>query len=262
MEKGQDWKWQVVDSLDEFAQDTDPGREQSTQLLLEDDGQINLVIDALKQVFPTSRFRRGDELTALELGRIFGHWCYLWETLISSQTYLAALIEAHAETVNLRDKIDSILAEHLPEAMKGIETGIFHLLAEMNDPAFITSARGRKREFQALRTAVFQLANYQQPSERDPFLKGFGEAIASCPLDENGLPNNPGKLQTLLAVVRPYAVRGGLSSSDFQHAIDELNGSMITGHYDGFAKHLQRRNASLRGKGRPLKKWASVPKSK
>lgn len=257
-----EWKAQVLDTLQEFIHNADPDREESSNLILEDEGQVNLMMDALRQVYPTCRFRRGETISAIDLGRVFGHWCCLWRTLIFSDSYLETLTTAHAQVVEVRDKIDLILSEHLPAAMKGVETGVIHFLADMNDPSFITGAREDRRKFEVLKDSVLQFASNQAAHERDPFFLGYDEAVASFPLDEHGAPKNPDKFATLLCYLRPYAMRAGLSAAEFQDVVDIFAGSQITGNPERFAKHLRRRNASLRGKGRPMKKWSKPTHSR
>jgi hypothetical protein len=252
--ENKDWKLQVLDALDDFMRRADPEREASSTLLLEDEGQENLWQEAIRSIFPTSQFRRGDALCALELGRLFGHWQCLWKTLIISPVYSEILTASHAQAVELRDKIDSILAERKPEAIKGIETGLFHLLAAITDPAFIPKARENRRKFEGVCDSVMQFAGRQDAGERDEFLSGYREALASSPIDDRGVPKIPNILAMLLAFSRPFAVRAGLSAADFQEGIDQLANANITGNPERFSKHLQRRKASVRGKGRPAKK--------
>lgn len=249
-----DWKWQVIDKIIAFVNSVDPAGDEARDLLLEDEGQVNLAWDALRPLFPTNRFRPGDELTAIDLGRLFGHWRSLWITLTISQFLRERLAASHSVVVGVRDKIDAVLQEGMPEAMKGIQTGIFHLLSAMTDPTQVDAIRKSDKRFEALALAVREMSYCQVAADREAFMKGYGQALTCSPMDEDGSPKMPNKLAQLLMLCRPFAIRAGLAASDFQEGIDFFAGASITGNPEGFAKHLQRRKASLRGKGRPPKK--------
>ncbi|OYV04052.1 MAG: hypothetical protein CFE26_18955 [Verrucomicrobiales bacterium VVV1] len=255
-----DWKWQVCDLVEGFLAGFGPGRDDACTLMLEDEGQVNLMWDAIAPLFPTNRFRSGDGLTAIEAGRFFGHWESLWRTIIESVAVLERLTESNRTIVEIRDKIDTVLGEHMPEAIKGVETGVFHLLASATDTDFVRDARDKPEVFERLRADVLHLVHKQNSSDKEAFLSGYGESVGRSTIDENGQPRNQDKLAMLLAFTRPYAKRADFTAGEFQDAIDQLANAQITGNPERFAKHLQRRKASLRGKGRPWKKPASVPK--
>jgi len=255
------WKWQVVDEIDSFLRRIDPGGEEAWELLLEDEGQMNLLWDAMRPFFPSNRLNLGDELTAIELGRLFGHWRSIWIALLVSNVLRERLAETHRKVVEARDKIDVILNEHLPEAMNGIQTSMVHLLAVTNDPAFLDAIRENDKPFEILSKSVREFAYSQPHEEREAFMTGYGQALSAQAIGENGSAKMPDKLAQLLVFARPFAIRARLVTSDFQEGIDQLAGSPITGHPETFAKRLQRRKASIRGKGRPTKKPANKAKS-
>lgn len=252
-----DWKWQIVDELDNFVTGIDPDGEGARELLLEDEGQVNLVWDAIKPFFPTNRFKPGDKLTAIELGRFVGHWRNLWIAMIVTKGLRERIAESHNKIVEARNKIDVILVEHLPSALNGIGTSICHILAVTNDPVSIDLIRKKDKDFQTLAASVRQFV-YQQPhDEREAFMKGYGQALSAQTIEEDGSPKTPNHLAQLLAFCRPFAIRAELAACDFQEHIEKIAGRRITGHPEAFAKHLQRRKASLRGKGRPAKNPSS-----
>lgn len=262
MEKGQDWKWQVIDKVIEFIQAVDPGGEEASDLLLEDEGQLHLAWDAMRPLFPTNRFKPGDALTAIELGRLFGHWRSLWIVLTISEVLRTRLAESYLAVTEIRDKIDSILTEHMPEAKQGIQTGVLHLLSVTSDPSLIDAIRNHDKEFEALALSVREMSYVQNAVERENFMKGYGQALSCAPLDESGEIKTPNKLAQLLMFCRPFAIRAGLAACDFQEGIDFFAGARITGNPEGFSKHLQRRKASLRSKGRPAKKAGKAKASR
>lgn len=257
-----DWKWQVVDMIIAFVDNVDPGGVEARELLLEDEGQVNLTWDAVQPLFPTNRFRSGDDLTAIELGRLFGHWRSLWIVLTISDALRERLAMSHLATVGVRDKIDAILGEGMPEAMQGIETGLFHLLSVTDNPAQLDAIRDSNKAFEALALAVREISYIQVKADREAFMRGYGEALTCAPLDDDGSIKMPNKLAQLLMFCRPYAIRAGLAACDFQEGIDSIAGSQITGNPEGFSKHLQRQKAPLRGKGRPAKKAGKATATK
>jgi hypothetical protein len=252
--KSKDWKMQVVDEIDSFIQRIDPVGKEAWDLLLEDEGQVNLSWDAMRPFFPTNKLKPGDELTAIELGRLFGHWRSLWIALLVSNMLSERLAESHRKVVEARDRIDVILSKHLPDAMNGIQTSMVHLMAVTNDPALLDAIRENDKAFDALSKSVREFVYSQPHDQREAFMTGYGQALSAQTVDENGSAKMPDKLAQLLVFARPFAIRAKLVASDFQERIDQLAGSRITGHPESFAKRLQRRRASLRGKGRPAKK--------
>lgn len=250
----QDWKWQVVDQIDRFLEQIAPEWNEVSEFLLEDEGQVNLAWEAIKPFFPTNRFKPGEKLTAIELGRFFGHWRCLWIAFTISKTLHDRYEQSHRVAVEARDKIDTIMLENYPDAIDGIKTSVDHLLAVTTDPAFIDTIRNNDKKFEDMAKAIREFAGMQPEKERYAFMQGYSQALRAEVLDEKGLPLISDNLAALLAFCRPFAIRAKLAAKDFQEQIDKLAGSRITGHPESFAKRLQRRNASLRGKGRPSKK--------
>ncbi len=243
-----------------FLDEVDTAGNEARQLLLEDEGQVNLAWDALKPLFPTCRFRTGDELTAIELGRLYGHWRSLWIVITVSESIMAKMSETHQMAVEIRNKIDTFCAKHFPDASTGVDAGIFHLLSSTNDPTLIEAIRAKDVQFQSLAFNIREMSYRQPANEREGFMKGFDQAFACVAIDCNGAVCSPDKLAQLLVFCRPFAVRAGLAASDFQEALEFIGGQQTTGTAESFTKRLQRRKASLRRKGRPRAKPATHAK--
>lgn len=256
-----DWKWQVFDKFEEFIDSVYKIDESAVKIFLSDKGQVNLAWDSVRHLFPLSHFQNGDILTAIELGKLIGGYHSLWSVLLASTAYYERLTRAAADVKSLRVQIDTILAKSMPNAMQGPATGIIHLLEAMMSPTMIDAVRANRKRFETVLGSVFELVRAQEPAEFRSFMSGYGAAFACCPIDVNGLPIGSDKMAAMVAICRPFLMKQGYSATDLQDCVDGFLQAPLTGHPERFAKHLQRRKASLRGKGRPAKKPAKKAES-
>lgn len=254
IESGEGWKWEVLCSLEDFSGSVCKIDEAALAILLSDDGQINIVWDSIRHLFPENRFRPGDILTALELGRLVGGFHSLWSAMLANAAYHERLLKAAVETTALRERIDVLLATIEPEAMQGPATGIIHLMEALTTPAMIDAVRANRKRFESALGTIFEFVRAQDSEEFKEFMTGYGAAFAHCPIAENGLPIGSNQMAALISIFRPFLIKLGYSATDLQICLDSCLPANEAPHIDRLSKYLQRKKAPLRGKGRPLKK--------
>lgn len=259
---GEDWKDQVCDVMSKFADEAFSNCEDANQILIQDVGQAHLVADAIRPLFPTVNFARGDAGTAQGIGRLLGHYESLLLTLAHSVELFTALKNANDVVIDTKNKIDALLDEHMPEATRGPEAGVIHLLSAYTNPDLCAMARKNLGVFREKMQWVLQLIHSQSATERKQFLAGYGEAMSCTVIGSDGLPTSNDKEASYTALLRPFALTLELTNSEFQDVVEHFAQAKITGHPERFAKYLQRHKAPLRGKGRPSKKTSKVVKRK
>lgn len=252
-ETSEDWKWQAFEMLDTFTTSSLPIAPEAVELLTCCEGQENLALDGIKCMFSTLQFERGDKLTALEFGRIFGHWYILCCVITNSATFARIQDQQFHALTDSRDKIDGIISEHIPDAKKGPVTGIFHLLAELGDPRHREALKAAIPEFRAVCGEVIAMAHRKGGKECQDFMQGYSEALRAGTVLDDGQPVQRDRFKELLMFVWPFIKQTGLSAADLHEYMDQTLGHNLTGNRERVAKHLNRRNAGLRGKGRPKK---------
>jgi hypothetical protein len=252
MEKGKGWLLEILDEAEKFTDSIGPDTRAAAEILLGDDGQLNLVWDALKPLFPTCRIKSGDKLSAIEVGRLVGHWSSIWRFMVTSLSYLETLRERHRDLTEVNDKLAELLSHPSIEMDKSLEGSPLVLLETMTNPALVEAAIANNRQFGALLDGIISFVKLQPAHECNDFMKGYREALSSSPFDEKGLPSEPDKLALLLVFCRPAAIREEMTAISFQKGIDQLVGASVTGNPERFSKRLQRKRAGLRTKGRPI----------
>lgn len=248
-----DWKLQIIDQLDEFASSIGDNLDQIADYFFADDGQANLTADAMRQFHLSGDFK-GGTITAFELGKYFGYWTDNWKKLFHHRGGFEELSEAHSKITETMEGFNLFPKSALPESAHEILMGLLSILSEILDPETLERARANSSKFDSIHDSVMEFIELQPESERSAFRKGYRQAMANEATDSNGNPLAPDKVSTLLPYLRPLARDAGYSAESLQELIDLMCGCQITGSHDGFAKRLQRKKASLRGKGRPKKR--------
>lgn len=261
-ENGKDWITEMSDEMERFVAEVFPLDQAANELLLCDLGQAHLVADSLKPLFGSLDMKGGEGMTAKGFGKLLGHYEMLFDMMALSTGLLSEMESKHADLIDLRERIDVHLNKHAPNAIQGPQTGVIHLLAEFINPEHCRAAKQASNRFREKIQRVMEVAHSQKTEEREAFLDGYMESKSYRPFGADGLPLGTDKLASLLAVLRPFALAQEMTYADFQEVVDGCAKAQITGHPERFAKHLQRRHAPLRGKGRPAIKSATVSKAK
>lgn len=251
--EGKDWKWEIVDALDEFTESVSAIDARALEILLCDEGQLNIVWDSIRHLFPESRIRPGDELTALETGKLVGGFHSLWSAMLVNVEYHERLSKAAAETTAMRKRIDVVVESIAPGSSLGPDTGFIHLLESLATTEMIDAVRANRKRFETVIGTIFDFVRARKSEDFNAFMKGYGVAFACCPIDANGLPVGANRMAALISIFRPFLIKLGLSATDLQNCLDSCLPENEAPDMGRLSKYLQRRKAPLRRKGRPKK---------
>ena len=225
--------------------------------LFKDEGQKNLLKDIAKNAFTTSKHKRGEKMTALEFGRIFGHWETQFRTMVE---------DGAADRMLLESKTNFEKARALREVPNLPTNFVFLIDAFLSyekvfDPRVFADAKTYLPDFHALCSRIRSLAASQTMEERNEFQRGYGSAIASNSIGPDGLAVERNKKAEFIAILRPRVMESNMNAGDFHSLLTLLLGQNAAGDVSSFSKHLLRREAAVRGKGRPEEKPSKKPDS-
>lgn len=229
--------------------------------MLKDDGQKNLIAGAWKSFFSTSKYKRGEEITPLEFGRIFGHWESLFSTWTENDHPWENLEEYRAKAKSLDEKLED-LSRHiaLPPQLVFLRDTLRNAFSIV-DPEIQLKAKACLPEFHALCKRIRLLAASQNQEDRDDFQRGYGAAIASNCVGPDGLAVRRDKKAEFVFMLRPRIMEASMTANDLHSLLELLLGQNASGDPESFSRFLRRNEAGVAPHGRPQKKQSILPNS-